>query len=119
MKKVELQTPEQHAHAVVWLLAIVDHMIAAHKEHRKKAHLGLCALQASAMMRICHCKMTFYALEQVYASFSKLMEKHLKPRVGHSAWWFGPRYSPYAYDLRTNALQRLRAIIASGDIDPR
>lgn len=113
-----LQTPEEHATAVVWILAIIDEMIAMHT--RAKAdirHYGLCSYRDEAVSKVCRARLGWGATDDVQCSMRALMEKHIRPKRS-GPYWFGPPTTKAAWKRRAKALQQLRAIVAAGDINP-
>lgn len=112
------QTPEEHATAVAWIIAIVDAMIAMHDLTKTDVcHYGLCSYRDRAVTTVCRARLGWSATDDVHRSMRALMEKHLRPKR-HSIYWFGRPTTTSAWKLRAKALQKLRAIVAAGDINP-
>lgn len=113
-----LQTPKEHATAVVWILAIVDEMIAMHARAKSDVrHLGLCPCRSCAVRTVCRERLGWSATDDVQHSMQALMVKHIRPKRS-GTYWFGHPSTSVAWKRRAKALQKLRAIVAAGDINP-
>lgn len=112
------QTPKEHATAVVWILAIVDEMIAMHARAKSDVrHFGLCYCRSHAVRAVCRYRLGWSATDDVDHSMRALMVKHIRPE-GSGPYWFGPTVGTVSWKRRAKALQKLRAIVAAGDINP-